>query len=124
MKKILVIGVILLFIGSGNIPAAAQDTEKQSSRGNWLYVGGSGPGNYSRIQDAINDSHDGDTVFVYDDSSPYYENLIVNNSINLKGENKTSTIIDGQGRNDVVFILANNVNISNFVFIQTTQLLK
>ena len=34
--------------------------------GNILFVGGSGAGNYTNIQDAINDSVDGDTIFVYD----------------------------------------------------------
>jgi parallel beta-helix repeat protein len=83
--------------------------------GNILYVGGSGPGNYSKIQDAINASTDGDTVFVYNDSSPYYENIIVNKSINLIGEEKNSTIIDGtfSGKN-VVCIYADWIKLSNF----------
>jgi parallel beta-helix repeat protein len=95
--KWLAIGIILLFVGTCIIPAIAQNIEKShpTSRGNWLYVGGSGPGNYTRIQDAINDSHDGDTVFVYDDSSPYFESLIINTSITLMGENRNTTIIDG-----------------------------
>ena len=37
---------------------------------NISYVGGSGPGNYSKIQDAIENATKGDTVFVFDDSSP------------------------------------------------------
>ncbi|MBE3093908.1 MAG: hypothetical protein IMZ52_02670, partial [Actinobacteria bacterium] len=77
--KCLVVGIILLFIGTGIIPAIAQESEKPSqstSRGNWLYVGGSGPGNYSSIQAAINATSSGDTVFVYAASSPYYENVI------------------------------------------------
>ena len=61
-----------------------------------LYVGGVNPGNYSKIQDAINDSVDGDTVYVFDDSSPYYENIIVDKSINLIGEDKNTTVIHGQ----------------------------
>ena len=80
-RKCLAVGIILLFVGTCIIPAIAQESEKPSqstSRGNWLYVGGSGPGNYSKIQDAINASSNGDTVFVYDDSSPYLENLIIN----------------------------------------------
>ena len=69
-RKWLAIGIILLFVGTCIIPAIAQDTEKSlpSSRGNWLYVGGSGPGNYTRIQDAIDNASDGDTVFVYSGS--------------------------------------------------------
>jgi len=63
--------------------------------GNTLYVGGSGPNNYTTIQSAINDSTDGYTVFVYDDSSPYYENIIINNSIQLLGESKDTTVVNG-----------------------------
>ena len=117
MKKWLAIGIILLFVGTCIIPAIAQDIEKSSqptSRGNWLYVGGSGPGNYSKIQDAINDSSNGDTVFVYDDSSPYYENVVVNKSIDLVGEDRNSTVVDGGRNGDVVFISADNISIDGF----------
>lgn len=63
------------------------------SNGNILYVGGSGANNYTSIQDAIDDAENGDIVFVYDDSSPYYECIIINKSIELKGENKYTTVI-------------------------------
>jgi len=113
-QKWLAVGIILLFVGTCIIPAIAQTTEKPlpASRGNWLYVGGSGPGNYTWIQDAIDNASDGDTVFVYDDSSPYPINgLKIEKSINLIGENKTSTEIIGiTGIN----ILADKVNISGF----------
>ncbi|HIG99628.1 MAG TPA: hypothetical protein HA258_03500, partial [Thermoplasmata archaeon] len=48
IRKWLAIGIILLFVGVTIAPTMAQDTEKSqpTSRGNWLYVGGSGPGNY------------------------------------------------------------------------------
>ena len=94
--KGLAVGIILLFVGTCIIPVIAQDTEKPlpTSRGNWLYVGGSGHGNYTKIQDAINASSDGDTIFVYDDSSPYFEEIIIEKSINLLGENH-NTVIDG-----------------------------
>ena len=60
---------------------------QSSSRGNWLYVGGSGPGNYTRIQDAINASSDGDTVFVL--NRIYYE-IYKSGQINYSlGENQT-----------------------------------
>lgn len=79
-----------------------------------LYVGGDGPGNYSCIQDAINASSDGDTIFVFDDSAPYLENPLVNKSINLIGENNESTIIDGNRNDDVVRIVSDKVYISGF----------
>ncbi len=77
-------------------------------------MGGSGPGNYSSIQEAIDDADDGDIVFVYDDSSPYYENIVVYKSISLIGENRTTTIIDASNIGTVVNITANWVNISGF----------
>ena len=80
--------------------------------GNILYVGGSGPGNYTNIQDAIDDASDGDTVFVY--SKTYYENLIVDVSIELMGEDRNNTVIDGQEQGDVIKLTVDGVKISGF----------
>jgi hypothetical protein len=85
-----------------------------SIRGDTLYVGGGGTGNYSKIQDAIDNASDGDTVFVYEKSSPYYENIEIDKSITLIGEDKNTTIIDGAKKGIVVDIRANKVVISSF----------
>lgn len=117
-KKSLTVSVIILFISisvittSGNI--VVEKTSTMSFDGITLYVGGLGPGNYTTIQAAVDDANIGDTVFVYDDSSPYYEHLVVSNSITLIGENKYTTIINGDGTNNTVWICANRVNISGF----------
>ena len=115
-KKSLAVGIILLFIGTAIIQSTAQNVEKSSSvsRGHWLYVGGNGPGNYSRIQDAVDNASDGDTVFVYDDSSPYYETIKINKPLNLIGENRDTTIIDGRTKDWNIEIEAENVTISDF----------
>ena len=115
-RKCLAVGIILLFVGTCIIPAIAQDTEKPlpTSRGKWLYVGGSGPGNYTTIQSAIDAANPGDTIFVYDDSAPYYENVVVNISINLIGENRDTTIIDGSRMDNVVYVSVNQVTITDF----------
>jgi parallel beta-helix repeat protein len=115
-RKCLAVGIILLFVGTCIIPAIAQDAEKPlpTSKGNWLYVGGSEPGNYTRIQDAIDNASEGDTVFVYDDASPYCEQVIVEKSVKLIGENKNTTIIDGGGHGVVLNITVNQVTISGF----------
>ena len=84
----------------------------ESMNGTTLYVGGSGPRNYTNIQDAINDANDGDTVFVY--NGTYYENLVVNKSINLIGEYRYTTVIDGSRSGDVMNITAYQVSISGF----------
>ncbi|MBE3120630.1 MAG: right-handed parallel beta-helix repeat-containing protein [Thermoplasmata archaeon] len=117
-RKCLAVGIILLFVATGIIPSTAQDIEKSqsASRGNWLYVGGSGPGNYTKIQDAINDSSNGDTVFVY--SGIYYENIIINKTgISLIGEDKYSTIIDGKREDDTIWIRASFVKVSGFTIV-------
>jgi parallel beta-helix repeat protein len=77
-----------------------------------LYVGGSGPGNYTSIQDAIDDANDGDTVFVY--NGIYHETIDIEKSINLIGENKHYTIIDGAKDLDAIEIISNNVYIEGF----------
>jgi parallel beta-helix repeat protein len=116
MKKWFTVGIILLFVGTCIIPTIAQNAEKlvSASKGTWLYVGGSGPGNYTRIQDAINSSTNGDTIFVYNDSSPYNENLIIEKQISLIGEDKETTDIIGIGAEDIILVNANNVLIKGF----------
>ena len=80
-----------------------------------IHVGGSGDGNYSSIQEAINAAGNGDTIFVYNDSSPYYEHILVNKSVRIVGEDKNTTIIDGNGNGTVVNITAPNVILRNFM---------
>ncbi len=118
INKSVVIGIIFLFIGLMSISSYAQKIDKsarQTFDGNWLYVGGNGLGNYSIIQDAINNAADGDTIFVYHDSSPYYENIILNRSVQLVGEDKNTTVIDGnESDGHVVQILADSMSLSGF----------
>ncbi len=114
-SKWLSVGIILLLIGTNIIPASAQETEKsqQASRGNWLYVGGSGPGNYSRIQDAIDNTTDGDTIYVF--PGVYRELIVINNSIQLQGADLLTTLIDGiNASNDIITCVGTNVHISGF----------
>jgi len=126
MRKSLVFGLCFLLVCSMIIPVsvgynvrnAVERQPSYSENGNTLYVGGDGPGNYSRIQDAINDANNGDTVFVYDDSSPYYELLVINKSIDLIGEDRDTTVIDGNYKGTVVDIQADSVMVSGFTIIE------
>lgn len=70
------------------------------------------PEDFASIQAAINNATSGDTVFVNQDI--YYENIVVNKSISLIGENKNSTIIDGRGLGSVVMVSRVRVEISGF----------
>jgi len=73
-----------------------------------------GPADFSSIQEAINSPvvKDGDTIFVY--NGTYYENVVVNKTVSLVGENKHTTIIDGGETGNVVCLRANNIKISGF----------
>jgi len=117
IRKGLAILVIILFISMVLIPSTVSKVEQSSIStlgGDILYVGGGGPGNYSRIQDAIDDANPGDTVFVYDDSSPYYEHVVIYKSIKLIGEKKDTTIIDGGYELEVIYVTADEVTITGF----------
>jgi parallel beta-helix repeat protein len=81
-------------------------------KGTILYVGGSGPGNFSRIQDAIDNASEGNIVFVY--SGFYEENLLITTSIQLIGEGNNTTIIDGRASGTVVSISADDTMIQGF----------
>jgi parallel beta-helix repeat protein len=115
-KYIIPIMVILLLLSSftGVSSTIIKMPPNVSLDGNILYVGGDGFGNYSKIQDAIDNATNGDTIFVFNDSSPYYENLVVDKSINLFGEDRNSTTIDGNVTDSVIEVYADHVSIEGF----------
>ena len=99
IKKFLVTGLIFLFICVSNTSStnsrSIDKTKVLSSNSNILYVGGIGPGNYSKIQDAINNASDGYTIFVY--NGIYQEKTIkIDKAIKLLGEDRNSTFLDGE----------------------------
>ncbi|UCF50693.1 MAG: right-handed parallel beta-helix repeat-containing protein [Thermoplasmatales archaeon] len=67
---------------------------------------------FDKIQDGINAVNQSGSVFVYNGS--YYENIVINKTINLIGEDNKNTIIDAAGNGDVIFISSDKVNISGF----------
>jgi len=115
-RKSLALGIIFLFVGTCTIPVIAHGAEQPlpNSRGNWLFVGGSGPGNYTKIQDAIDNASDGDTVFVY--GGIYYERICIPSAISLIGESKNTTIVDALNSSEGILIslLSDNITISDF----------
>jgi parallel beta-helix repeat protein len=102
ISKGVVIGIVLVFIGTSVLPSTAQEKNQSStpsSRGSWLYVGGSGPFNFTDIQSAVDASIDGDTIFVYQGTyGGFHANgdacVYIDKSITLLGEDKYTTIID------------------------------
>lgn len=80
--------------------------------GNTLYVGGDGPENYTTINDAYDNASRGDTIFVY--SGIYNEEVSLGKRINLIGQDRKNTIIDGCEGNNVIKIRADNIKVDNF----------
>ena len=78
---------------------------------NTIYVKNEGA-DFTSIQNAINNATEGDTIYVY--SGTYYENITINKTITLIGENKNTTIIDAEGKENAVNITADYVNMSGF----------
>jgi len=68
---------------------------------------------YGMIQDAINanETLDGHTIFVR--NGTYYENVVINKSVLLMGENREGTIVDGNG-STVFRLQTTNVTVTHF----------
>jgi len=120
LKKGLAVGIILLFISSGIIPVVISDNPISTKT---IYVDddnvdgpwdGSQEHPYRMIQHAVDNSYNGDTVFVY--NGIYAEFILINKSIDLLGENKESTIIGGENqiRKHRIIIDEDEVKINGF----------
>ena len=70
--------------------------------------------NYSKIQEAIDapETLDGHEIFVA--SGIYHEHVTVTKSLSLIGEDRSATVIDGNGMGNVVYVTADNVEVRNF----------
>jgi len=77
-----------------------------------ITVDDDGGADYTKIQDAIDNATEGDTIEVRDGT--YKENLIINKSIELIGSGNETTIIDGGNSDDVIIIVTDGIHISNF----------
>ena len=80
--------------------------------GNTIIVDASGHGNYTTIQDAINNSSTGDTIRVWE--GVYQENIIVNKSVSLIGNGSAFTSIYGGSNQVIINIMVDRVNITGF----------
>ncbi len=69
------------------------------------------PDDFRTIQDAINNAGFGDTILVR--AGTYQENIILNRSVSLVGENRDLTIVQGSTSSYVISITANEANIRN-----------
>jgi parallel beta-helix repeat protein len=67
---------------------------------------------YQYIQDALDVSQNGETIFVF--NGIYQENIVISKKINLLGEGSNTTIIEGQYHGTIVTIQSDLVSIAGF----------
>ena len=101
MKKVVSILIISLLVTSGFVLFINLEP-RIIATGETLYVGGSGPGNWTNVQDAIDNATNGDTVFVFNGVYLLYTCISLNKKIKLIGEDKEKTIIDASDASDVI----------------------
>jgi parallel beta-helix repeat protein len=115
LNKIFIICITVLIISVCAVSSFGYNIEKKS----FIVLNSRG-----YIQDLIDNASEGDTIFV--PSGIYYEQIIINKSISLIGENKETTIIDGgeadkSDSRDIIDISADWVNISGFTIRNSKQ---
>ena len=115
MKNIpIIISTILLLIFTSSIPFVSSN---EVSSNNIIYVDDGGGADYTRIQDAIDNASDGDTIFIY--NGIYSEFLKITKEIYLIGEDNTHTILQSSKTEEpsqldrIITINADNVQIKN-----------
>ena len=116
-RRLFPIFISILLISTSSITPKADD-------GNIIYVDDdniSGPWDgskeypYQHIQDAIDNASNGDTIFVY--NGTYNEDIVIDISINLVGESRDDTIIDGNRfGEDLCIVNASRVSIRDIQF--------
>jgi nitrous oxidase accessory protein NosD len=104
LKKVFICGLIFMLFGTGVFPLTMGTLKIKT-----VIMGPNSPG---YIQGLIDNASNGDTIVI--PSGTYYENIIVNKSINLIGEDKNTTIIDGALSETVITITANEVTVTGF----------
>jgi parallel beta-helix repeat protein len=80
-----------------------------ASATNWS-VDGSGGADFTGIQDAINEAKDGDTILVY--SGVYYENVVVDKSVTVRGIGHP--VVDANGRGSAITLTADGITLVGF----------
>jgi len=111
--------IILLFISIYIIYYYAKSISETNS-GLWPVHNITTGLNYQMIQEAIDASVTRDGHIIRVDSGIYHEHITVYKSISIIGENRTTTIIDGEGIGITVHIVAIDVTLKEFTIRNST----
>jgi len=91
----------------GNFPVVYVDDD--NTMGPW---DGSEEYPYQTISSGIDNAYNGWAVYVK--NGTYYENIKINKTVTLVGENSKNTIIDGEHKKNVTYVNASGVKITGF----------
>jgi nitrous oxidase accessory protein len=76
---------------------------------------------YATIQAAINAKETLNNHIIHVNAGTYYENIVINKSITLIGQNKLNTTIIGPTPGNIIYIKANNTQITGFTIKESTE---
>jgi len=113
--RILIVAVLLILFTCLGLRTACygQVESKYADAARKIIV----PDDFARIQDAIDNATPGDTVYVK--AGVYHEQLWINKSISLIGQNETTTVLETSQYEDTMTITADNVSVSGFTIRNT-----
>ena len=95
-----------------------KDSNGQNNKKSF-FVSLDGTGNYTSIQEAIDSASNNDTIYV--SKGTYFENILITKPIELIGEDKNTTKIDGGSYRSVIYISADYVKINGFTITNSSR---
>ena len=84
-----------------------------------VYVGGTGTGNVSTITEGITLAESGSILYIY--PGTYTEEIIIDKSLTIAGLHKETTIIQGNGMENVIHINAEDVKVENLTILNSGE---
>ena len=107
MKSIVWIGLMVVLVGVVALLSLSSECSATD-----IVVDVGGDGDYLTIQEGIDNSSDGDTIYVW--VGTYTENVELNKSISLVGNGSAVTIIDDGDDSAVINVTSNWCNVTGF----------
>lgn len=114
-NKIITIAILIL-LATLNTTVLSNYTNTQQLV---IFVDDDGGVDYTKIQDAIENASSNDIIIVY--NGTYKENIVIDKPLKIIGENNTNTIIDGQNKSNTIDIQSDNVEITRFKIINSSN---
>jgi len=117
MKQTRVLVITIIFFLFCIVSFLLPTTISEEITSSLVYVGGTGEGNFTRIQDALEHATVNSIVYVF--PGTYHEALTLSRPVHLIGADVNNTIIDGDNTSYVVTLAAGNSMLSGFTIVHS-----